>query len=215
MRSPVTESGMNHAASAPIPHVGQAHREPPAAAQVIMTRVGLRLPADLPFDDWERAGHRLSSVVNSSLWCLGDWLVHGKKNYADRYMRAIRTAGLQYQTLRNYAWVSRRFSWDRRRPLLTFQHHAEVASMPQDEQDRWLDQAEQKAWTTKQLRAHIRQGRIEETDDARKNALIPRIEVHNSRLELWRRAADHFGVDFENWVTHALDSAAAHALSDD
>ncbi len=215
MSSTAANTAVTPAAPVPAMQAGQLQHERPGTEQLLMTGVGLRIPADLTFEDWERAGHRLSGVVNSSLWCLGDWLVYGKKHYTDRYMRAVRAAGLQYQTLRNYAWVSRRFEWHRRRPLLTFQHHAEVASMPPDQQDAWLEQAEQKVWTTKQLRTHIRERRTEEAGGGREHALIPRIEVHNSRLERWRRAADQSGVDFDNWVTHTLDSAAAHALSDD
>lgn len=127
--------------------------------QVLTTNVGLRIPVGLTFDDWERAGRQLSSIVNSSSWWLGDWLVYGKHHYTDRYQRGIRTAGLQYQTLRNYAWVSRRFELHRRRPALTFQHHAELASLSIEEQDQWLDRAEQMGWTTKQLRHALRLAR--------------------------------------------------------
>src|SRR6266545_6028251 len=92
--------------------------------RVLMTRVGLCIPADLSYEDWERAGSQLAGIVDSSSWWLGDWLVYGKKQYSDRYRRAIHAAGLQYQTLRNYAWVARRFELNRRRPKLSFQHHA-------------------------------------------------------------------------------------------
>lgn len=184
--------------------------------RVLMTRVGLQFPAVLSFEEWERAGRRLSGLVNSSLWCLGDWLVFGKKHYADRYMRAICVAGLQYQTLRNYAWVSRRFEWSRRRPLLTFQHHAEVASMPSEKQDWWLDRAEQMMWTTKQLRTHIREQRNDDDDSGRvRTSLIPRMEVLNNRLERWRKAANRSGMAFDSWVMQALDGAAAQVLSED
>lgn len=207
MNSTTTDNHISVATETP-------HGCPELDQQVLMTGVGLRMPADLSFEEWENAGHRLSSVVNSSLWCLGDWLVYGKKHYTDRYMRAIRAAGLQYQTLRNYAWVSRRFEWQRRRPTLTFQHHAETASMPSDRQDWWLDQAEQRTWTTKQLRSHIRLERSFDDSEAQEQAsLIPRIEVSNGRLEIWRKAADHSGVDFDDWVTRTLDRAAAHTLN--
>lgn len=178
-----------------------------------MTGVGLRIPANLSFEEWERAGYQLAGIVNSSLWCLGDWLVYGKKAYSDRYMRAIRAAGLQYQTLRNYAWVSRRFEWNRRRQQLTFQHHAEVASMPVEKQDVWLDEAERQTWTTKQLRAHIKDRRDEE--HGREPALpIPRIEVVRSRLDLWRKAADCAGTKLDDWMLDALDRAAEEVLSE-
>jgi hypothetical protein len=210
---PETAVSSIFARHAPTPQLGRPLLDRQDPDHLSITGVGLNFPTDLSFEDWEHAGHRLSGLVNSSLWCLGDWLVFGKKHYSDRYMRAIRAAGLQYQTLRNYAWVSRRFELGRRRPTLTFQHHAEVASMAQDKQDFWLDVAEKKMWTTKQLRMHIRSQRGD--DDARDRAsVIPRIEVLNSRLELWRKAADHSGVNFDNWVMRALDSAAEQALGD-
>jgi hypothetical protein len=182
--------------------------------QVLITGVGLQIPNDLAFEDWERAGHRLSRIVDSSAWWLGDWLVFGKKNYSDRYQRAIRAVGLQYQTLRNYAWVARRFDLVRRRSRLTFQHHAEVASLLVEEQDRLLDQAEQGMWTTKQLRKAIRDLRIGEVEKAAMVALSSRIEVPNSRLGLWRRAADQQGVEFDRWVLSILDRAAEDVLGD-
>jgi len=184
--------------------------------QVVLTGVGLRIPENLAFEDWEQAGRRLSGILDSSAWWLGDWLVFGKRNYSDRYQRAIRAVGLQYQTLRNYAWVARRFEFDRRRSLLTFQHHAEVASLAVDVQDRLLDRAEQCSWSTKQLRKAIRELRMkaaaEEPDSGAPNA---RIEVPNSRLSLWRRAADHQGLEFDRWVWAMLDRAAEDILNDE
>ena len=49
---------------------------------------------------------------------------------------------LDYQTLRNYAWVARRFPAGRRRAGVSFAHHAEVARLPEPEQDYWLRRAE-------------------------------------------------------------------------
>jgi hypothetical protein len=182
--------------------------------QVLITGVGLQIPNDLAFEDWELAGHRLSRIVDSSAWWLGDWLVFGKKHYADRYQRAIRAVGLQYQTLRNYAWVARRFDLARRRSALTFQHHAEVASLLVEDQERLLDQAEREMWTTKQLRKAIREQRIGGVEKAPVVALSSRIEVPNSRLGLWRRAADQQGVEFDRWVLSILDRAAKDVLGD-
>lgn len=183
--------------------------------RVLLTRVGLHMPDQLRFEDWERAGKRLSSIVDSSSWCLGDWLVYGKQHYSDRYKKAIKSAGLQYQTLRNYAWVSGRFEMNRRRPLLTFQHHAEVASLPLPDQDSWLDRAQREMWTTKQLRMQIRRERLIGTGQEDDSAVIPRIEVPERRLALWRRAADQSGMEFESWVMATLDGAAEQTLGDD
>lgn len=183
--------------------------------RVQMTRVGLVLPSLLSYDDWAQAGHQLSGIIDSSAWCLGDWLVYGKKHYSDRYQRAIQTAGLQYQTLRNYAWVARRFDLSRRRSALSFQHHAEVASLALEEQAKWLDAAEKHMWTSKQLRRQIQNGRINGApSDPQAAAVIPRIQVVDSRLRRWQHAAEHLGAGFESWVVASLDQAAERVLSD-
>ncbi len=185
--------------------------------EVLLTRVGLRMPTVLAFEDWERAGRQLSGIVDSSSWCLGDWLVYGKRHFADRYKRAIRAAGLQYQTLRNYAWVARRFSLDRRREALTFQHHAEVASLPLGDQEHWLDAAERGTWSTKQLRTQLRESRVPGEVGAtavQTSAVLPRIEIQGRQLSLWRKAADQTGAEFDSWVVNVLDRAAEQVLDE-
>ncbi|MFI9754694.1 LmbU family transcriptional regulator [Streptomyces collinus] len=194
---------------------GQANNRPqPHGGQVLTTRVGLRMPARMAYDEWERAGQQLAGVLDSSSWWLGDWLVYGKDHYTDRYQRGIRAAGLSYQTLRNYAWVARRFGFARRRPALSFQHHAELASMPAEEQDLWLDRAEEGRWSTKQLRAALRVARQDERRPRTLTEPSGRLEVPGHRLRRWHEAAEQLGVDFEQWVTATLDSAAASALED-
>lgn len=183
-------------------------------SQVLTTNVGLQIPTGLTFDDWERAGRQLSGIVNSSSWWLGDWLVYGKDHYTDRYQRGIRAAGLQYQTLRNYAWVSRRFELHRRRAGLTFQHHAELASLSVGEQDLWLDRAEQMGWTTKQLRNAIRLAREDERHQGKQVEPTRQLAVPGNRLQWWHKAAEQSGIDFEQWVLATLDNAAERALEE-
>ncbi|MFJ1561512.1 LmbU family transcriptional regulator [Streptomyces mirabilis] len=177
------------------------------------TRVGLQIPVGLNFDSWERAGRQLAGLVNSSAWWLGDWLVYGKDNYGDRYEMGIRAAGLKYQTLRNYAWVSRRFELTRRRAMLSFQHHAEVASLPVPEQEHWLDAAEQMKWTTKQLRNAIQNSRGDAAGKTDRAASpVRRLEVPDNRFRQWRKAAEQQGTELDEWVLMTLDRAAERTL---
>ncbi|MDH6486651.1 LmbU family transcriptional regulator [Streptomyces sp. SAI-127] len=186
----------------------------PQGNEVLTTRVGLQIPSGLNFETWERAGRTLAGVVDSSAWWLGDWLVYGKDNYADRYERGIRSAGLKYQTLRNYAWVARRFEFGRRRARLSFQHHAEVASLTVDEQEYWLNSAEQRNWTTKQLRKAIQGSREKEVSGKEQSNATRRLEVPGNRFRRWHEAAEHSGIELEKWVLTTLDRAAERALED-
>ncbi|WP_231949535.1 LmbU family transcriptional regulator [Alloactinosynnema sp. L-07] len=168
----------------------------------------------LAFDRWERAGHQIFRIVDSSAWCLGDWLLYGQEQYADRYRQAVEAAGLDYQTLRNYAWVARKFELDRRRHGLSFQHHAEVAALPAQEQDQWLTRAEQARWSRNQLRNQIRESRKLGGDHKVDNAALPRLNVEQERIERWRKAARISDTAFEHWVLTALDSAATQELEE-
>lgn len=180
--------------------------------QVRMSGIGLQIPAGLSYDEWTRAGRQLSGIVDSSAWWLGDWLVFGKNNYSDRYQLAIQSAGLRYQTLRNYAWVARRFELGRRRAGLSFKHHAEVASLPVEEQERLLDEAEREQWTAKQLRNAARKGRGTESGERALEEASSRIDVPHSKVGVWREAAGRVGVDFDHWVLTMLDRAATEVL---
>ncbi|MFE0525298.1 LmbU family transcriptional regulator [Streptomyces sp. NPDC058954] len=186
----------------------------PRNDQVLTTRVGLQIPDVLSFDEWERAGRQLAGVVDSSSWWLGDWLTYGKDHYSDRYLQGIRSAGLRYQTLRNYAWVARRFDMTRRRARLTFQHHAEVASLPTEEQDRWLLRAEELSWTTKQLRNALREARGVEPTAASDTVPFRQLAVARERYQRWSKAAEQSGVEVAEWVLTTLDSAAEQTIED-
>ncbi|MFD9698208.1 LmbU family transcriptional regulator [Lentzea sp. NPDC059081] len=179
--------------------------------QILTTRVGLRLPDGLSFEAWEDAGPKLFRIVDSSAWCLGDWLVFGQNKYDDRYRRAIDKAGLDYQTLRNYAWVARKFELSRRRDALSFQHHAELASLEPREQDGWLDRAEEHGWSRNQLRRQLRD--VRETEGAAGGvSTIPALRVDQASAALWTRAADSADTELRQWIVTTLNQAAADAL---
>ncbi|WP_223837869.1 LmbU family transcriptional regulator [Streptomyces venezuelae] len=180
----------------------------PGTEQVLTTRVGLQLPVVFTFEEWQRAGRQLAGVVDSSSWWLGDWLAYGKDHYGDRYQQGIQAAGLRYQTLRNYAWIARRFEMGRRRAKLTFQHHAEVASLPVEEQDLWLTRAEEFKWTTKQLRSALREARDGVETLRERPAPRRQLAVPAERFDCWLKAADRLGTDLDEWVLATLDSAA-------
>jgi hypothetical protein len=214
MNSPSSSFSAPRSVSRTAPVAAPVRRPGPTGrrVEVLTTRVGLEIEPNLSFDAWQRAGGQLAGVVDSSCWWLGDWLVYGKDHYAERYQLGIKTAGLKYQTLRNYAWVSRRFDIRRRRSALTFQHHAEVASLTFEQQERWLNEAERHGWSTKQLRhavkaddaaGAVKPGRL----DAPRQLALP-----GHRIEVWHKAAELVGVDFEKWVLATLDSAAGRAL---
>jgi len=123
---------------------------------VTLRETGLVLPRLLRFQAWQLIGEQLLAVADSSTWWIADWLAYGETAFHDRYREAIQRTSLNYQTLRNYAWVARRLDLSRRRDTLSFGHHAEVAALDQPEQDFWLRKAEQFGWSRNQLRLEVR-----------------------------------------------------------
>jgi hypothetical protein len=117
---------------------------------------------------------------------------------------------LDYQTLRNYAVVARRFELYRRRDNLAFQHHAEVCPLSDHDQDYWLDLAAAGHWSRNELRRNLRASvRMSSQPEA---VSVVRLPVDPSRDSLWRRAAKvrHMGLDA--WIIRTLDDAAELAL---
>ncbi|WKU05357.1 LmbU family transcriptional regulator [Micromonospora sp. HUAS LYJ1] len=179
-----------------------------------MTPTGLRIPSGLDFEGWQRAGYRLAQVVNSSAWCIGDWIVHGQQRYTDRYQRAVEMVGLEYKTVRNYASTARRFPHARRREALSFQHHAEVAGLSEDQQEMWLDRAENLRWSRNKLRLSLRAARNEGGEDKAAAVAIPRIAADRDRVLRWQAAAQRSRESFEHWIVAMLDEAAAACLDE-
>ncbi|MFD6551006.1 LmbU family transcriptional regulator [Streptomyces sp. NPDC058398] len=135
-------------------------------SRATVQKSGMVLPPHLPERSWERIGANLRELANSSAWWLADWLLYGEDTYGwRRYKEAIERTGLDYQTLRNYAWVARRFEHHRRHDGLSFAHHAEVTRLSPPEQDYWLRRAEQQKWSRNELRRALRAGLAEQRDE--------------------------------------------------
>ncbi|MEA2332915.1 MAG: hypothetical protein QOH58_3053 [Thermoleophilaceae bacterium] len=109
--------------------------------------------------DWLRQGQWLGTLARAGGWWLGDWLRYGNARYGERYRAAAAITGYDVQTLMNMAYVASRFEVSRRRENLSFSHHAELAPLPAEEQDRWLGRAEADALSVRALRTEVRRAR--------------------------------------------------------
>lgn len=179
-------------------------------------RTGLSLPDGMSFDSWRKLGSRIILVANCSAWWLGDWLVYGEQTYGDRYKQAIAGTSLGYQTLRNYAWVARRFPVSRRRDTLSFGHHVEVAALPGEEQEAWLTRAEQLNWSCNKLRRALRAAKVakcrESGDEETAQIKALKIEVPAERHERWLSAAGQKSCSIADWIITTLDRVASEEL---
>ncbi|RNL80540.1 regulator [Halostreptopolyspora alba] len=214
----------------------------PAQRDVVLSLVGkhakvqksgMILPRNLPERSWEQIGVNLCELTNSSAWWLGDWLIYGETTYGwRRYREAIERTGLDYQTLRNYAWVARRFEHHRRWDNLSFAHHAEVTRLSPPEQDYWLRKAEQQKWSRNELRRAVRASLAEQshktdipssgddekreapqlaestgTDKRQRKDTTLTIELSAGQLDYYSKVAAAHGLPVDEWVTQVLDAA--------
>lgn len=192
----------------------QGPRRRPISSAALTRRTSLTLPTDMPIGEWQRVGSQIFAMSDSSTWWLGDWLVYGQTYFPNRYQRAVEETGFDHQTLRNYAWVARQFAMGRRRSALSFQHHAELASLGDEEQERWMDRAVRLRWSRselrRELRAHRTKGSTGEIADACQTLRI-RLNVPEERRRRWQDAAATAEQDLIEWMVAILDAATSCA----
>ena len=108
--------------------------------------------AELTYEDWLRQGSKLGLAGRNAGWWLGDWLRYGTTRYGSKYAAAARTTGYDRQTLMNMVYVATRFEFSRRRENLSWSHHAELAALDAEDQERWLDRAAAERFSVRDLR---------------------------------------------------------------
>ena len=126
------------------------------AHRVALTPVSWTAAGDLQLAEWVQHGKRLGLVGRNAAWWIGDWLRYGNAKYGERYSRAATITGYDRQTLMNMVYVASRFDSSRRRGELSWSHHAEVAALPPEEQERWIDRAQAERLSVRDLRGLIR-----------------------------------------------------------
>jgi hypothetical protein len=195
-------NGVNEMAGAEREQLSPRHR-------AMTRRTSLSFPAPLAMGDWLAIGRELFVINDASAWWLGDWLVYGQSRYPDRYRRAVEGTSLHYKTLRNYAWVARKFDPSRRHDALSFQHHAEVAGLPPEEQDVWLDRAEQDGWSVSMLRKRLRGHR--DPDALTRASETLGFDLYPERRRRWQEAAERAGTTLDDWISTVLDQETGSA----
>jgi hypothetical protein len=104
-------------------------------------------------------GRWLGAIGRASAWWIGDWIRYGSARYGDKYAPASHLTGYDVQSLMNMAYVSGRFEVSRRRPGLSFSHHAELAGLSPEDQELWLDRVEAGGLSVRALRVELRKAR--------------------------------------------------------
>ncbi|CAL9450300.1 hypothetical protein SUDANB58_02435 [Streptomyces sp. enrichment culture] len=183
-----------------------------SSVKVQKKRTSLTFPRAVPLEAWISIGVEIFSITDASSWWLGDWLIYGQNRYPDRYKRAIEASSLHYKTLRNYAWVARKFDVSRRRDTLSMQHHAEVAALTEEEQELWLDRAEQEGWSVTELRRNIKESKATGDRIQDVTAATVTLKAPAERMRRWEQAASRAGTSLDEWIRRVLDREAVELL---
>lgn len=106
---------------------------------------------------WKDTGSDFVRKHDGLQWLIGDWLVEGQSSFGEKtaYAEAEAITGKKRQTLYQFASVAKRVLPCMRHTNLTWEHHQIVAPLEPDNQRAWLDIAEKRNWTAKQLRAEV------------------------------------------------------------
>lgn len=108
-----------------------------------------------PYDDWAKAVGFAWACRIWQFW-MGDLINYGESRYGEKYTQAMDATGYAYQTLANVAYVANAIPGSRRRELVPFSHHAEVAALPAEQQAAWLEACEANELTVAELRHKIK-----------------------------------------------------------
>ena len=125
---------------------------------------GLALDLDEIEDqtEWEAIGERIQQVDVGIQWAIGDWVNYGVLNYQDGLDVASKILTHHGpDAVTRYADVAAAFEPDRRRPNLSFSHHAKIMSLMLVQQDALLDEAAAGDYTVREIeqrRNEIRTG---------------------------------------------------------
>ena len=131
-----------------------------------LTRTGLTITGDMPYERWEFLGQKLREFEGSVMWWIGDWLNYGEAAYGEKYSQALETTDYAYRTLAQAAWVAKAVQFSSRLENLSWSHHQEVASLEPDEQDAILGKATEHGMSRKELREFVRIYKRKQTQPA-------------------------------------------------
>ena len=124
-----------------------------------LTRTGIIFDQQLPYEKWKNILDFAKTVNGASMFWIGDALNYGYALYGEMTSQEEGDGKYKYSTLRNAKWVSSVMKLSRRRDNLSFAHHREVAALPQEGHEYWLNKAESEGLNRKELRRQIKESK--------------------------------------------------------
>jgi len=124
---------------------------------VQFTATGATWREDAPYEVVQDTYRRLVTLGNRVQWWIGDTLRFAERRYGETYAQMLNETTYSYGALANMKWVAGAIDVHARRDRLSFDHHATVAALPPDEQESWLERAEEQQLSRNALREAIQE----------------------------------------------------------
>lgn len=165
-----------------------------------ITPTGIQFSEELSFDEWDSLGLKLAPIGKSIGFIIGDWINYGEGRYGEKYEEALKRTGIDYGTLRNYAYVARRIQLSLRNDNLGYHIHATVAKLKtDDEKEFWLGMAEKHDLSVRRLRKSMNFGRLateqEVQGDPADKGVVTHLSLINRLIRWWKQTTADDPVD--------------------
>jgi hypothetical protein len=92
-----------------------------------------------------------------TLWWIGDWLNYGERAYGETYAQALEETDYGIDMLQKAKWVASKIEPCKRLQHVPWAAHHEVASLPPEQRDELLAEAERDHLTVREVRARVRE----------------------------------------------------------
>lgn len=120
------------------------------------THLDLSSRPDLPLETLISMAAFFGQVNSSSRWWIADLLEYTEMRYGEYVAQVAEATKLAPQTVENIVSIGHRVPPERRIDEVSMSVHAEVASLPPQDQRRWLKIAKDENLTKMELRGRIK-----------------------------------------------------------
>lgn len=155
--------------------------------------VALALPNVMAWDEYLALGRDLAGKKHSIDWMIGDWLTYGREHFPEQIQAELPGIFDDERLVRRIEKTVKAFPPALRDPKLSFDHHAHVADMPQEDALPLLKLASTDRINARRFRLVAMDAKVEKghllprEDDAEDDEILKLIRSWNRASKAVRR----------------------------